>query len=194
MIASRPTNLILFFIGLSLSSFAQSNPNDHYYQLSDYTDAYSAGMVASRMIDGLGFRYYWGSVNLRQEDLDYRPSEGARSLEETIDHIANLSAIIRTTVEEKIFTGISITDLSYHEKRKLTLENLKIASVRLQHADDAALIRMRIQFGNTDLPFWNLLNGPIADAINHVGQIIRFRRSNGNPINPNISVLTGSVN
>ena len=43
------------------------------------------------MIDGLGFRYYWATHGLRPEDLNYKPSETNRTIEETIDHIYNLS-------------------------------------------------------------------------------------------------------
>ena len=47
--------------------------------------------------------------------------------------------------------------------------------------------------GTTELPFWNMINGPIADALWHCGQIVSFRRSSGNPYNSNASVLTGKV-
>ena len=36
-----------------------------------------------------------------------------------------------------------------------------------------------------EYPFWSLLNGPIADMIWHVGQVVTFRRSLGNPFNGN---------
>ncbi|HNP07210.1 MAG TPA: hypothetical protein PKN99_06270 [Cyclobacteriaceae bacterium] len=45
----------------------------------------------------------------------------------------------------------------------------------------------------TEYPFWNLLNGPIADAIWHVGQVVSFRRSSGNPINSKAEVLLGKL-
>jgi hypothetical protein len=180
---------------MSFPSIGQSNVKDFYYQLPEYSDAYSAGMVASRMIDGLGFRYYWGALDLREEDLIYRPSKTARSLEETLDHILNLAAIINTTSRRETFAGLEIKELSYQEKRALTLEYLQSARELLQNMDDQEIGSLRVKIGaSTDLPFWNLINGPIADAINHVGQIITFRRTNGNPINPNINVLKGTVN
>ena len=34
----------------------------------------------ARMTQGLGYRYYWATKDLREEDLNYRPSaEGAAS-------------------------------------------------------------------------------------------------------------------
>ena len=64
-----------------------------YYEVPDYYSEYTAGTVAARMIDGLGFRYRWATEDLREEDLKFRPSEGARSTLETIDHILNFIII-----------------------------------------------------------------------------------------------------
>jgi hypothetical protein len=44
-----------------------------------------------------------------------------------------------------------------------------------------------------EFPFWNQLNGPIADALWHCGQVISFRRSSGNPYNSKASVFSGKV-
>lgn len=186
--------LLLILLSINTELSAQTNPKDYYYQLTEYTDAYTAGKVASRMIDGLGFRYYWGTADLTENDLNYRPSEGARSLEETLDHILALSAVINSTAKGEIFNGISLENLSYEQKRSMTLDYLQEASALLQKTDDSDMSKLKVQIRNNEpLPFWNLLNGPIADAINHVGQVITFRRTNGNPISPNISVLTGKV-
>ncbi|GAB4232435.1 MAG: hypothetical protein Tsb0034_05220 [Ekhidna sp.] len=176
-----------------ISVQAQVDSTDYYYDISDYPSSYSANTVAARMVDGLGFRYYWGSEGLSESDLSYRPSEGARNTLETLQHILVLSQIISNTINEKPFAGMEVEGLSYQEIRNRTLENLKVASETLQSAPEGIMEAYTIDFteGNT-FPFWNLINGPIADAINHVGQIITFRRTNGNPIDQNISVLRGS--
>ncbi len=171
----------------------QADSTDFYYQIPEYPETYNAGTVASRLVDGLGFRYYWGTAGLTESDLIYRPSEGARNVEETIDHILSLTQILVNAVNEKHFEGIEIDGLSYKDKRSKTLENIRKASEILKNANAEDLARYDMVFPSAKFPFWNLINGPIADAINHVGQIITLRRSNGNPINQNISVLQGSV-
>ena len=189
-------SLILSLIVLtSISSFAQDRDSiDYYYQIPDYPEEYTASAVAARVVDGLGFRYYWGTKGLNESDLKYRPSEGARNIEETIDHILLLTEILAKAVNEELFEGIEVEGLSFEEKRNTTLENIKQASIRLKSSNAEDLNRYDIKFSNgTQYPFWNLLNGPIADAINHVGQIISFRRTNGNPYNQNLSVLQGKV-
>ena len=65
-----------------------------YYQIPPYPETYTAGTVAARLIDGLGFRYYWATEGLRPEDLQFRPNEAARTTEETLDHIYELSILI----------------------------------------------------------------------------------------------------
>lgn len=177
-----------------LSTFAQGDSTDYYYQIPDYPKDYSAGAVSARVVDGLGFRYYWATEGLTDEDLVYRPSEGARSIEETIDHIINLTQILANAVQEKPFDGVDFEGMSFEEKRRLTLENIKKGSEILKNSNAEDLANYDMVFSSgAEFPFWNLLNGPIADAINHVGQIITLRRTNGNPIYQNISVLQGRV-
>jgi hypothetical protein len=40
-------------------------------------------------------------------------------------------------------------------------------------------------------PFWHIINGPVSDALTHVGQINSFRRLAGNPA-PKANVFVGS--
>ncbi|WP_370086142.1 DinB family protein [Ekhidna sp.] len=187
------TTFVLF--SASKTAIGQNgNPEDYYYQIPDYPERYTAGATSARIVDGLGFRYYWGTEGLTESDLSYRPSEGARSIEETVDHIVVLTEILYLAVKEETFSGLDLEGLSFEEKRNRTLENIKQASIKLKSSSAEDMEKYDIIFANgTQYPFWNLLNGPIADAINHVGQIISFRRTNDNPYNQNLSVLQGKV-
>jgi len=161
-----------------------------YYQIPDYPDTYTAGTVAARMVDGLGFRYYWATDSLRPEDLAYKPNEEARTTSETIDHIYGLSRVIVNSTLKKPNIKID-EDLTFEEKRKKTLENIKKAADILRDSDDIS--EYKIVFGEKEFPFWNSLNGPIADAIWHCGQVVLLRRSSGNPFNSKVSVLQGKL-
>ncbi len=184
----------LLFYALAFSLMGQGNSNDYYYEIPDSPEGYSAGTVAARVVDGLGFRYYWGTEGLQSKDLLFKPSEEARTIGETVDHIVILTQILANAVNEKPFNGIELGEMSFEDKRLLTLNNIQIASEKLKISSPEDLARYDMIFSSgSEYPFWNLLNGPIADAINHVGQIISFRRTNGNPYNQNISVLQGKV-
>lgn len=166
-----------------------------YYEIPEAPEVYSQGAVIARMVDGLGFRYYWATEGLSLEDLAYRPSPEARTSAETIDHILGLSNVILNSALHKANEGNDFEDLSFYEKRKLTLNNLKTAADIYREAKD--LSDFKIVFKGKDginsFPFWNQINGPISDAIWHCGQIVSFRRSSGNPYNSKASVFTGKV-
>ncbi len=169
-----------------------------YREIPDYPAEYTAETAVARMIDGLGFRFYWATDGLRPEDLAYRPSDGARTTEETIDHILGLSEIVVNALRKlpNRRSGEERSPLSLEQKRRQTLDNLKAASDTLKSGsgrlDDCPII-----FENGDqrseFPFWNGINGPIADALWHCGQVVSFRRSSGNPFNSKASVFTGKL-
>jgi len=169
-----------------------------YKEIPDYPETYTPGNVAARMVDGLGFRYYWGTESLREADLKFKPSEEARTTEETLDHIYELSLLIVNSTK-KIANIIPMIeeDLSYEEKRRKTLENFKEASEILKKSKAGDMEAYKIVFKRekniSEYPFWQHLNGPIADGNWHVGQIVSFRRSSGNPLNPNVSVFHGKL-
>ncbi|MBL4904447.1 MAG: hypothetical protein JKZ00_00090, partial [Flavobacteriaceae bacterium] len=58
--------------------------DDFYYEIPPAPKEYTAGTVASRMVDGLGFRYYWATEGLTEKDLAFRPNSEARTTLETI--------------------------------------------------------------------------------------------------------------
>ncbi len=169
-----------------------------YYQIPDYPESYTAESVAARMIDGLGFRYYWATEGLRPEDLAFKPNAEARSSGETIEHILGLSEVVVNAVRQvpNKRDGEEAAALSFEEMRRQTLDNLKTASDMLK-SGNVRLEDCLLVFENGDrrseYPFWNNLNGPIADALWHAGQLVSFRRSSGNPFNSKVSVFQGKL-
>lgn len=168
-----------------------------YYEIPAYPESFTAETVAARMIDGLGFRYYWATEGLRPEDLAFQPSAGARTSEETIDHILGLTNMILNSVQQlPNGQGGGEAPTTFAEKRQRTLENLKTASDILKGGEgtlaDYPIVFQRGE-NRSEMPFWNQINGPIADALWHVGQVVTFRRSSGNPFNSKVSVLSGRV-
>lgn len=157
-----------------------------YYEIPEAPENYTAGTVASRMIDGLGFRYYWATEGLRIEDLKHKASDLGRTSEETIEHLFGLSNFILNSILEKPEKK-EHSNISFKEKRKKTLLNFKKASDILKNSKDVS------QYDNTRFPFWNIINGPIADALWHCGQVVMLRRASGNPFNSKVSVFTGKL-
>lgn len=185
--------IVVFMLVFSMIFQAQTKDQAlPYYEIPEYSETYTAGSVAARMVDGLGFRFYWASEGLVDTDLEYRPNADARSTSETIDHILNLSYVIVNSTLKKANGEIDTSEMSFSQKRAQVLMNLKTAADILRDSDD--LSQFKIIFGEREFPFWNQINGPIADAVWHCGQIASFRRISGNPINAKISHFTGTVN
>ncbi|CAM1353860.1 DinB family protein [Tenacibaculum halocynthiae] len=179
-----------------LITFSMNSQNLPYYELEEVPKEYTAGTVASRMVDGLGFRYYWATEGLTVKDLKYKPTKEARTTLETIDHILVLSVMTLSALEGKEVDFSKDETLSFEDIRKMTLENFKKSSEILKNAKDLSSFKMKIKRRNgsvEEYPFWNQLNGPIADAIWHVGQVVTFRRTAGNPLPKGVSLLTGKV-
>ena len=190
------TALLVFVLGQNTFAQKQDKMDLPYYEVPEYYQEYNAGTVVARMIDGLGFRFRWASEDLRAEDLIYKPSEDARTLEETVDHIFGLSRIIvNSAFKEPTDFTIEQLELSFEEKRKEILNNLQKASSIFQTIDDLESYNMIFisSRGEREFPFWNQINGPIADAIWHCGQLVSMRRASGNPLNSKVSFLNGKV-
>ncbi|GAA4278221.1 hypothetical protein JJQ60_16230 [Aquimarina mytili] len=191
--------LILFFsftlIGYCQNSDTMKLP---YEQIPEAPDDYTSGNVIARFIDGLGYRYYWATEGLTEKDLQFSPSEEARTTLQTIEHVYGLSIGILNAPQN--LPNIRTTDtlnLSFDELRKQTLLNLKKASALFSGKSAEEVSKYKVIFQSKEktreFPYWNMINGQISDAIYHVGQIVSFRRSSGNAMNSKVSVFLGKT-
>ena len=178
--------LFLLFTLMNMNSQENTEEKLPYYEIPEHPETYNAGNVAARMVDGLGFRYYWATEGLRDEDLLYKPGKTSRTSSETLDHIYGLSNFILNSISKEKRKNEE-KELSFDKKRKLTLMNFKMASDVLRNTEDIT------QFDSTRFPFWNIINGPISDALWHCGQIVLLRRASGNPFNSKVSVFAGKL-
>ena len=169
-----------------------------YYEIPDYPEDYGSGNIVGRMIEGLGYRYYWATEGLRPEDLKYKPSEEGRTVLETLQHIYGMSEMLLESPRgEPSIRPKDFTQLTFEALRSGTLTNLQAASLVLKgkNKDDINGFQVTFQRGEkqTSFPYWNMLNGMLSDCIYHTGQIVLMRRSNGNPQNPKVNVFLGKT-
>ena len=185
--------LLIYVFSLNVSSSAQSELP--YKEIPSYPANYTQGTVMSRMIDGLGYRYYWATENLRTSDLDFNPDTLARSTFETMEHIYGLSFMILNASKNQVNERRDPVQMTAKDLRLATLYNLKSASEAMALVEnlDELTILFEGSTGREALPFWHVLNGPLADAIYHTGQMVSFRRTSGNPMNPKVNVFMGKT-
>lgn len=194
--------MICTFAILSSSLFSQEKMMEKkevpFYSIPDPAEEFTPAGVAARMIDGLGFRYRWATEDLTENDLAYAPDSTARSSMETMQHLLGLSNTILNAVKNQPnVRSASEEEPTWEQIRSQTLENFKTASDLLWGDVSTDLNDHKIIFQRGDrkseYPFWNLINGPIADALWHCGQVVSFRRASGNPMNSNVNVFRGTI-
>lgn len=142
-----------------------------------------------RMVEGLAFRYRWATENLSEENIKFRPHPTSMSIEEVNSHIFDL---VDSTF--RVFGGEKQnkeTLNSFHEIRKANLYLLKKLVNLLREMNDSELAEME-KNTSRKLPFWYWINGPLADALTHVGQITSWRRISGNPQLKGVNVFIGT--
>lgn len=166
-----------------------------YYKIPSVAKDFTPETTAARMIDGLGFRYYWATEGLTSKDFEYRVDANSRSCEETMEHIYELSITLYNWVtNDVVLQKKKESFLDPQQLRAETLQNILQTSVNLKTKKlKLAKLNRKMKDGS-DLPFWFAINGPISDALWHTGQIVMMRRASGNPISPGVNVLRGVKN
>jgi hypothetical protein len=173
----------------------KSNDSLPFSEIGSYSNNFSAETVISRMIEGLGFRYFWATDGLRDVDLSYKPSNDSRSSLDVLEHIYGLTEMVIYAFQGKEYPTETKYDMSFKEYRTETLLNLKKMYDMLAKGNKVSDISVNINFGGQSMafPFWNAINGPLSDAIWHTGQIASNRRASGNPFNSKAQVFLGKL-
>ena len=189
----------LFFFLILTNTLLMAQEQPPLKKIPDAPENASAGNVIARMIQGLGYRYYWASKDLRTEDLSYRPSKEASSSFETLEHIYGLAEAIRNTATSSpSIRPVNNPPKDYILLREKTLEYLEQSSALFLNktAEEVEQMQVIFQRGTEQFsfPIWNLINGPISDALYHTGQVVSFRRTSGNPIQKGVNVFIGKTN
>ena len=190
------TRILPLLFLISFTAMAQELP---FSSIPPAAEHYTAANSITRMIEGLGFRYYWATEGLREEDLNYQPTLESQSTLGTLRHIHGLSRTIAEVIQGKPSirpAGKAPEDLQTLKQE--TLQFLKKAAVGLATKTDHDLKELHIVFDRrgeqSQFPIWNLINGPITNAIYHTGQVVSFRRTSGNPISKGVNVFLGVKN
>lgn len=156
---------------------------NHFYEIPEYPESVTGTSILVRLLDSLGFRFHWATEGLRPEDYAFRPAEDVMSVTELVRHVWGLVN----------WVGISVLGEPHRKPEE-------IEAIRNQILEIMWELREAVRsMGEEDLgkvtvdgrPFWHIINGPISDALTHVGQVNSFRRLSGNPVY-GANVFTGT--
>ena len=144
-----------------------------FQEIGDYPSTYSSTNILCRLIEGLGYRYYWATASLNRSDLDYRPSDDSWTTLQIIEHIYGLSLALISTFHNKEF-DFTQDSFNYHELREKTLCNFQFAHDKLIEDPklNKLIIKLNMNGNHMTFPFWNHINGPISDAKWHCVQVV----------------------
>lgn len=153
-----------------------------YDRIDTYPERVNAVAVILRLLDGLGFRFYWATYELDGDDYEFTPAEGGNSIGWMVSHIWGLLNWIHLSITGEQAKRPS----SKIDQRDHVLELIRMIQEGITNMSDEQLSEVRIE----GLPFWHIINGPISDALSHVGQINMARRLMGKPT-PGANVFRG---
>ncbi len=162
----------------------------HYAQLPDPPAGVSAGAIMARFIDATGFRFHMATEGLTENEINFRPTEESMNTLELTRHIYSVLSWAHRSFQPT--AKFDKTRTTFPELREGVLTTCAAFSAHLQQMSDEELaaVSVYLKRNDTTYSFWYLINGPISDALTHVGQIITWRRIAGNPI-ARISPFTG---
>ncbi len=79
----------------------KTNESLPFSEIGPYADNFTTETVITRLIEGLGFRYYWATDGLRDIDLSYKPSDDSRSSLDVLEHIYGLTEMVSYAFHNK---------------------------------------------------------------------------------------------
>ena len=153
--------------------------------LSNVPQNISANSVLIRLIEGLGFRYQAATSGLTELDITFKPTPESFSIGELLKHIYDLAFITQKTFGGKAhYKKDELAAGSELITETIQLYNIAIARIKTLKPQDLKSCYVQPKSLPNAYPFWFVINGHIADALTHIGQLVSWRRINGNPQPP----------
>ena len=147
-----------------------------FYKIPDAPASVGAGGILGRLVDSIGFRFRWAVEGMVDDDLAFKPAPDCMTHGELIRHIHDL--LVSAARNAAVPRGEPLSETSSCGQMVSGVLDL---SLRL------SLLYKTIS--DTDLAactpgLWTMINGPLADCLTHIGQILSWRRLSGAPPAP----------
>ena len=140
----------------------------------------TAGTILGRLADGIGFRFRWASEGLKDSDMAYKPAPDCMSMGEQLDHICDLLATVSKNVGAPQRPPLP-QPAACAQLRARVLDLSADLSAWFKRASEEELASSTVKSRGDARLFWNMINGPLADCLTHIGQILSWRRLAGAP-------------
>ena len=161
-----------------------------YEQLPDTPTHISANNILVRLVDAIGFRLKSATDGLEDDLGDFRVTESAMSIREVTKHIYQLLYWTYNSIDSQVSFDTSLLTVEQFTEGSLQFCSQLSHHLSTMKDEELKSIKIHLRRTQTDYTVWYLINGPLADALTHIGQINSWRRAAGNPC-PRISPFTG---
>jgi len=138
--------------------------------------------ILARFVDSIKVRYQIATEGLTDSNKSFRVTPESMSMMELQKHI--LLLLLWLTKSVGVPMEIKEKAQSFEDFRTDIIAACDTLRDHLNTMDDDSLSKVTIYLKREDkhYPIWFLINGPLSDAIHHIGQIVTWRRQDGNPI------------
>ena len=147
--------------------------------------------VIQRMVDGILVRYTIVTEDISEAAINYQATPESMSMIDLQKHILGLlnwvSKVMGMVKDPNQKRAETFEEYQKQIKTTCTLLSAHIASLTDEEISSKTVYLKR---SDTHYSIYYIINGPLSDAISHIGQIATWRRIAGNPI-PRISPFTG---
>lgn len=149
----------------------------------------SGAAILARFVDTVKVRYQLATADLSESNKTFRATPESMSMLELQKHILLLLKWISKSVEGP--TEKKPKAETFEDFQTDIITTCDVLRDHLLTMDDEKLSQVKIYMKRTDThyPIWFIINGPLSDAIHHIGQIVTWRRIDGNPV-PKVSPFT----
>ena len=112
-----------------------------YHRIDEYPEKMNAVAVVVRLLDGLGFRFYWATYELDEDDYGFTPVEGGNSTGWMVSHIWGLMNWIYLNIkgEQKKQPPLKA------DQRNHVLDLIRMIRQNITRMSDEQLAEVRIE-------------------------------------------------
>jgi len=145
------------------------------------------------MLDGLGFRFYWATEVCVQKIWRSNQVKKPNFKRNYGTHLS-MSTMNR---KRNPWNCACEPDLTVHlelRRRRWKISKPRVANYARVRPDVKRYPASLSEAKRLRSGVLELVSGPIEDCVWHVGQIVLFRRSSGNPLSEKVNFFTGTVN
>lgn len=136
----------------------------------------NAQNILIRLVDSIKFRFQLAILDLTLADYAFKINPSGLSLGELLTHIYKLQATTLTALHAEHLFPQNCPIESVTDDTILILNSIRLKLSHIHENSDFDKITIK------GLSFWNLINGPMADTLTHIGQINIIKRALNKPI------------